>query len=266
MMDANFRQLTPADYLRLKDITTQCFEGHLVDDEVKLIVEEGWGKGWVAEINGTVVGCSLWLYKPFTSEIENRLQPRIIEALTNKEAIFHDHVEFDESTTIYYHLIVIDSLHQNQGIGKALTSYCLSQLPQNKKVKTCVRINNIASIKILMKFLGVCLIELKPRRTDIFDSLDINANAIQVAGIKPTFNPNTISTRIIYQNLNEFPDTDSFLLPVNDGTQDDLETETGKILVDKITKIFELGFLINGVFKGSDLGLEGDHYFLCVRK
>lgn len=265
MSSVQFREFTPSDYQATRKISDACFEGHVIDEELALIIEGCWGKGWIAEIDGKVVGASTWLYKTFDERIEAKLQPLIVKANQEGESVFHDCVDFDEQTTVYYHLIVIDPDYQNQGIGTALTKYAISQLPPDKKIKTCVRINNLASIRMIMKQLGVCLTSLKPLRTDMFDSLDTNAEAVQVANISPALEVKQVSTRQTVELGSDMPETEEFLIPVADGTQDDIETKLGQKFVKRIKELFTRGYVISGVFQGSDLNLPSKSYFLCQK-
>jgi hypothetical protein len=166
---------------------------------------------------------------------------------------------------VYFHLIGTEPHYQNKGVSTKLKQYALRNMPAihaNKEKYVCIRINNLPSIKVNMRALGVCLTSLKPIDRSMIGSRETNFNATSSSDYFPILDPSIIKTREVFVDINQIPNSSKFLIPVKNGEESDLKnTNTKKLL----QKAFENGYIVTGLFRAQELNISGDSYFYCSR-
>jgi ribosomal protein S18 acetylase RimI-like enzyme len=265
--DFTFDELCPL----IRDLEEASFGEYIHEEELRLITEEGYGKVFMAFDNSEptprLVGYQVVLLKEYDKATEARLQPLLQERRAVDNTVMHDDVHFDPNTTVYFHLIGTRKGYEGRGIASRLKQEAIQALSpedREKKRKVCIRVNNLPSLAVNMKVLGVCPTSLKPVDYSIIGSRETNFNLETIEGTAPIFDPEHIKTREIMSNSTQnVPEGKSFLVPIDEGGQKDLEDG----VVEKLMgKIFEQGYIVRGLFKGKDLSLEGDSYFYCEKR
>lgn len=260
------RKATTKDYDLIDEIGDKSFGSHSIREEIRLILEKGFGDIFLCYEKDKPVAYLALLYKEFDEKVESVLQPLISSAKEKGESIFHDDVRFDENKYVYLHLLGVMKGSQGKGIATKLVRYIKGTLEEehpNKQLKTCIRINNLPSIKVCMKELGFCMVGMKPNNWDMHGSVETNFNGVTNDNLKPVLSLENTS-KIKYKVYDErMPSTERFLLPVSYGDEEDLKD--GKIKT-KVERIFKEGYVIIGLFKASEFDLDGDSYFYCVKK
>lgn len=135
MQDITLRKATINDLPQIQKVELLSFGCNIVDKEYDLIFNKGWGDVFIAELDGTIIGYQVVLYRGYDKDVENLLQPLIKEEEEKGKSIFHDDVIFDETKYVYFHLLGVFPDYQNTGVGKMLIKYSSLNLPDEHKDK-----------------------------------------------------------------------------------------------------------------------------------
>jgi hypothetical protein len=262
------READPKDYSAIHQLEEHSFGAYIHDEELRLIVEKGFGQIYLAFDGNKLVGYQVVLYKQYgdpDGDVESFLQPILREARKTDNKVMHDDVHFDEQKQVYFHLIGTEPLYQNLGVSAKLKQYAINNMPAEQREKqrlVCIRINNLPSIRVNMKMLGVCMTSLKPIDASIIGSRETNFNATSDINVVPLLNPQEVTTREIFTDPQAMPSAAEFLIPVSNGEEPALAASN---LTKLIENAFALGYVVRGVFKASELDMDGDSYFYCIR-
>lgn len=260
-------QATSRDYEKLQEIENKSFGVHIIEKEFDLIVNQGFGEIFFAHDGKNIVGYIAILFREYSQEVEDILQPLLQKAKTSGEKVMHDDVHFDSDNFIYFHLVGVDPSEHNKGIGKELTRFMYervkSQFPQ-KQIKVCIRINNLPSIRMFVKELNVCMTSIKPNNLSIIGSVETNFNATTSNKYKAVLEPPE-DLPGIYEDLSSHFSENRLLIPVDIGEESDIEDKSPHLLA-KLEKIFRDGFIVTGLFRATELGINGKSFFYCEKR
>jgi ribosomal protein S18 acetylase RimI-like enzyme len=262
MGDLNFRIATISDIPSIRIVEKECFGGNLIKEEYDLIFNNEWGTVYLAEKNNKIVGYQIVLSNEYDLNIENILQPLIIKAKSSGKSIFHDDVHFDSNKYVYFHLLGVLPSYQAIGIGKQLLKYSSENLPdkdRSKRIKAIIRINNVASMKICWKILGLCATSLKHDQQDIFGSQETNMYVESGLTKKKIDKEKVFDLPVMEEKL---PSANDFLLPIIAGEESQLYIQNTNIL-EKMANIFAEGYVIDGVYKDNNDQSGKLGYYLC---
>ena len=259
--------------IMIRDLEMYSFGEYIHEEELRIIVEEGFGRVFLA-FDGTqhphqLVSYQVILFKEYgdkDGEIEHRLQPVLEQRRQTDNLVMHDDVHFDETTTIYFHLIGTRLGFEGLGISSRLKKEAIHRLTpeqKNKIKKVCIRINNAASLLVNMKVLGVLPTGFKPIDRSMIGSRETNFNLETIPSVLPMLDAvmvkEFLDQGIIQLVTNdEKPIKNKLLIPFKVGDQSDL---ADGILESRLRKIMDSGYQIKGVFKASDLNQAGDSFF-----
>jgi GNAT superfamily N-acetyltransferase len=241
------QKATKNNYQEITSIEDKSFGVHIIPEESELIIEKGYGDIYIAYEDELPIAYLAVLYKEYDKDTEDYLQPIIKDRKDNGEKVMHDDVLFDSNQYVYFHLLGVISEYQSKGIGQELLRYVkaqvLAKFPE-KKLKACIRINNLPSIAVCMKELGMYMESIKENNWDIFGSIETNFNAIGSKGNKPVFK-NVVEDMVV--NLgDDIPDYEQFLIPVENGEEDMLiDGKLKEMLID----VFKEGYVIKGLVR-----------------
>lgn len=260
-MDISIQKATKKDYQVIQQIEDNSFGVHIAFEEAQLIIEKDYGEVFIAYELEKPVGYQVVLFKEYDAETEAYLQPIIRRRKAQKEKVMHDDVNFDENRYVYFHLLGVINEYQGKGIASLIKRHAkeivLRRFPR-KSVKICIRINNLPSIRVNMKTLGVYLESIKPNNWNILGSVETNFNAIGKKGNRPILEVSDITKYEIYSRGNSTPIENTFLLPVSYGEENAL---LNGVLKEQLESIFRNGYIINGLLR------EGEKsFFHCEKK
>lgn len=174
-MDISIQKATKKDYQVIQQIEDNSFGVHIAFEEAQLIIEKDYGEVFIAYELEKPVGYQVVLFKEYDAETEAYLQPIIRRRKAQKEKVMHDDVNFDENRYVYFHLLGVNNEYQGKGIASLIKRHAkeivLRRFPR-KSVKICIRINNLPSIRVNMKTLGVYLESIKPNNWNILGSVE----------------------------------------------------------------------------------------------
>ena len=256
------RIATLNDYSSIAIVEKECFGGNLIKEEYDLIFNKGWGIVYVAEKNNEIVGYHVVLLNEYDDDVETKLQPLIIKTQSSGIKVFHDDVHFDSTKYVYFHLLGVLPTYQSLGIGKQLLKFSSENLPSKdkaKRIKGIVRVNNLASMKICWKILGLCATSLKPNPTDIFGTEETYMY------VESGLNKDKLDNKKVFElpiMEDKLPSAKDFLLPIISGEESELFVHNTNIL-EKMAKVFSEGYIIDGVYMDKNDRPEKLGYYLC---
>ncbi|MBU0975441.1 GNAT family N-acetyltransferase [Patescibacteria group bacterium] len=233
----------------------------LIKEEYSLVVEKGYGQFYFAQLGEKVVGLIEVMYKCFDDKVEeNILQPKLRQLKELGKSYTHDDIKFIEGEQMYISWIAVLPEYQNQHIGSRICRYIIKKIPSELEKTSVVRINNLPSIRLLMREFGMSIIGIKPINQKIIGSRE--TNFITSSLVPPILDPSLIKTRRIFYKGSEISMEKEFLVPVSNGEEEDLEGIPE--FKETLKEIFELKFKIRGLFKAEELKIKGDKsYFYC---
>lgn len=261
-MNLQIEKATKRNIEQLTKIEDDSFGVHIIDEEIQLIWDEDLGEIYFAKDGDHYVGYLVVLLKPYDQDVETYLQPILRQRKEKGEKIMHDDVEFDPSKYVYFHLLGVINDYQSKGVGKFLlreiTTLVSSRYPK-KKIKVCIRINNLPSIRVCMHELKVYLESIKPNRYEIIGSVESNFNAIGNHTNNPILDfEHVCRYEIVNIKADITSDLEKFLIPVEYGEEDVLEDGQLKGL---LTDVFNMNYHVVGLVRNKDKS-----YFVIDRK
>ncbi|MBU0708445.1 GNAT family N-acetyltransferase [Patescibacteria group bacterium] len=257
------RSATIKDIETIQAIEQAAFAAHVIREELEQIFNEERGNAFLAHQNNTAVGYLVILYENLDEE---KLQPLLRKAKKRGEPIMHDDTHIKKGSQLYFHLLGVLPSQQNKGIGHKLLEHALATLPfDNKDLErtTCVRVNNLASIRLLSKVLRMSMVSRKSPPWEkinghpMLGSVETNFNAS--SKIEPITTPSRVNTRKIWLPKYKQPKDNEFLVAITHGEEDELDPA----VIEQINQVMaftgealEGKYVIRGVFKGIELDLN----------
>lgn len=209
---------------------------------------------------------------------EHSLQAKLHSMHCNGIDVMHDDTHIHKEKQLYWHLIGVHHNYQGKGIGSKLIQYVKSKLsPQENALEwtACIRVNNLRSMLIFMKYLGMSMVSRKSKDKRQFSSEEIEIFAMHGSRetnfnasnrIAPAFNLEDKRNKAYLwkdQKLNGEPK--EILIPIWDGEESDLPLST----IKKIDEIMSFDnetpkYICRGIFKTSKV--DWDESFLYFTK
>lgn len=269
--ETEFRIASMDDFDVLQQIEMAAFGAVVLREEVRQIIEEGRGKAFLGFYEGNPAAYLVVLFKNFD---ERRLQPLLREADSRGEPVMHDDVHIIEGKQAYFHLIGVVPEFQARGLGADILKHALINLGEASELEriSCVRVNNLASIRVLNRVLKMSMVSRKNPPNELFDgramfgSTETNFNAS--SKFSPITDPKVVKNVMIINNYKINPDEDRFLLLANQGEEEDLDPNFVNFLDNVMTLSNDHAgkFVIKGVFRGGELGLNQSKSYLYFER
>jgi hypothetical protein len=167
---------------------------------------------------------------------------------------------FIEGKQVYISWIAVLPEYQKKKIGGEICSFLMRKTPKHLEKLALVRINNLPSIRILMKELRMGTAKLQKIDKSIIGSKE--TNFVMTSHIPPLLDSEKIQSLPLIQREDMIREHREILIPISDGEEEDLNDNSRSLFAN----LFRLGFAIKGLYRSDELGLRLDKScFYCVR-